>query len=246
MGNIEQIKPVVFEHDGKIYASSVDVAKYFGKRHKNVLQRIENIMEKADEVNGLNFQPIEYLDDCNRMKKAFEMTKDGFVFLVMGFTGREADKFKWSYIAEFNRKEQELQLVRQQLPVTDKQAIGGIVKGIIHKNITPVLDRLENIVTTQQMLIDGKATVERYIPALEVAKEKKVRQKGRAPVVQKISNSLTHYSQMKGYTILRDRWTGKRMFDRAAVDAWYRDGGWYPIQAYINEKEGQKVFKLPM
>lgn len=34
-----------------------------------------------------------------------EMTKDGFVFLVMGFTGKKAAAFKQAYIAEFNRME---------------------------------------------------------------------------------------------------------------------------------------------
>ncbi len=38
----------------------------------------------------------------------FEMTKDGFVFLVMGFTGKKAAAFKEAYIAEFNRMEERL------------------------------------------------------------------------------------------------------------------------------------------
>ena len=33
----------------------------------------------------------------------FNMTKDGFVFLVMGFTGKQAATFKEDYINEFNR-----------------------------------------------------------------------------------------------------------------------------------------------
>jgi hypothetical protein len=36
------------------------------------------------------------------------MTKDGFVFLVMGFTGKKAAAFKEAYIAEFNRMEAQL------------------------------------------------------------------------------------------------------------------------------------------
>lgn len=36
------------------------------------------------------------------------MTKDGFVFLVMGFTGKKAARFKEAYIEEFNRMEAEL------------------------------------------------------------------------------------------------------------------------------------------
>lgn len=207
-------------------------------------RRIENILKDADEIGRRNFTPSSYINEQNRKMPCYEMTKDGFTFLVMGFTGKEATVFKWNYIGEFNRKETELQLTRQQLPATDKQAIGGIVKGIVNKNLLPILERLEGVVTMQQMLIDDRATVERFLPALEVAKEKKVPQKGRAPVVRKISNSLTNYSQMKGYTVLKDRWTGKRMFDRTAVDAWYRDGGWLPIQAYLHEKDGQ--LRLPI
>lgn len=33
----------------------------------------------------------------------YSMTKDGFVFLVMGFTGKQAAEFKEWYINEFNR-----------------------------------------------------------------------------------------------------------------------------------------------
>ena len=36
------------------------------------------------------------------------MSRDGFTFLAMGFTGREAAQFKEDYIAEFNAMEEEL------------------------------------------------------------------------------------------------------------------------------------------
>ena len=36
-------------------------------------------------------------------EKGIEMTKDGFSFLCMGFTGKKAAKFKEDYIEEFNR-----------------------------------------------------------------------------------------------------------------------------------------------
>ncbi len=44
------------------------------------------------------------------------MTKDGFVFLVMGFTGKKAAAFKEAYIAEFNRMEAELCSIPQYKP----------------------------------------------------------------------------------------------------------------------------------
>lgn len=42
------------------------------------------------------------------------MTKDGFVFLVMGFTGKKAAAFKEAYIAEFNRMEAGLTVQPEQ------------------------------------------------------------------------------------------------------------------------------------
>ncbi|EBA6490188.1 Rha family transcriptional regulator, partial [Salmonella enterica] len=51
---------------------------------------------------------VEYIDAKGEKRPMYEMTKDGFVFLVMGFTGKKAAAFKEAYIAEFNRMEAEL------------------------------------------------------------------------------------------------------------------------------------------
>ena len=39
------------------------------------------------------------------MHKMYEMTKDGFSFLVMGYTGDKAGQFKEMFINEFNKRE---------------------------------------------------------------------------------------------------------------------------------------------
>lgn len=39
------------------------------------------------------------------LHKMYEMTKDGFSFLVMGYTGAKAGEFKERFIAEFNKRE---------------------------------------------------------------------------------------------------------------------------------------------
>ncbi|CAN7264852.1 Rha family transcriptional regulator [Agrobacterium tumefaciens] len=43
-----------------------------------------------------------------RTTRSFDMTKDGFTFLAMGFTGTKAARFKEAYIAQFNAIEAEL------------------------------------------------------------------------------------------------------------------------------------------
>ena len=97
----------LFEKDGQILVSSVDVAENFEKRHKNVIQSIEKL-KVDDEFNRLNFQPVEYKDEKGEMRPAYTMTRDGFTLLVMGFTGYKAMEWKVKYIKAFNAMEARL------------------------------------------------------------------------------------------------------------------------------------------
>lgn len=103
-----QIAPVLTIKAGRVVANSRDVATAFGKRHDNVLQAIDNI-DCSSEFASLNFKETPYTDPRNgQTYRSYDLTRDGFVFLVMGFTGREAAKFKEAYILAFNRMEDEL------------------------------------------------------------------------------------------------------------------------------------------
>ena len=70
-------------------ASSLLVAKMFEKRHDNVLADIKNF-DCSVEFNHLNFQEIDYRDDRGRKQPAVAMSRDGFMFLVMGYRGKKA------------------------------------------------------------------------------------------------------------------------------------------------------------
>ncbi|MHB8370452.1 MAG: Rha family transcriptional regulator [Leptospirales bacterium] len=85
--------------------SSRKVAEYFGKDHKNVLQSIQTL-PCSPKFTELNFQPSEYTDSTGRKLPEYLLTKNGFVFLVMGFTGARAASLKEAYIAEFDRMEE--------------------------------------------------------------------------------------------------------------------------------------------
>lgn len=92
---------VMIKNDQPI-TNSLKVAEAFGKQHKNVLQSLQRI-ECSEEFNGLNFQPVSYIDTKGETRRMVEMTKDGFIFLVMGFTGAKAAAIKEAYIAVFNQ-----------------------------------------------------------------------------------------------------------------------------------------------
>lgn len=99
--------PTVTIRSGQAVTTSQAVADFFGKLHKNVIQKIETL-DCSPEFNRLNFQPVEYADAKGELRPCYEITKNGFVFLVMGFTGKKAAAFKEAYIAEFDRMEAEL------------------------------------------------------------------------------------------------------------------------------------------
>ncbi|EIP0122587.1 Rha family transcriptional regulator [Vibrio alginolyticus] len=103
---IEQHRPedlVFISQKNKLVTDSFLVAKYFGKRHDNVIQKIKSL-NCSHEFTNLNFQVCHKNNELqnNKLQPFYQMTKDGFIFLVMGFTGKKAAIIKEAYINAFN------------------------------------------------------------------------------------------------------------------------------------------------
>lgn len=84
--------------------SSLLVAEYFEKDHFHVTRDIEKL-DCSEEFRASNFGCTSYTDKQGKKQKVYNMTKDGFTFLVMGYKGKKAAKFKEAYIKEFNHKQ---------------------------------------------------------------------------------------------------------------------------------------------
>lgn len=96
-------RALVMAHNGHPVTTSLKVAEAFNKHHKNVLATIRKL-DCSPDFAGLNFELCFQNNDLQNSKPQpyYTMTKDGFVFLVMGFTGKEAAVFKEGYIGAFN------------------------------------------------------------------------------------------------------------------------------------------------
>lgn len=106
------IVPVVEQIDGKVWTTSYEVARCFGKLHKNVIRDIESIVQKKPQLRGLNFEltfEIKQIGNTKRRTPYYLIDKDGFTLLAMGFSGDKALDFKIAYIQAFNRMEQTIQ-----------------------------------------------------------------------------------------------------------------------------------------
>lgn len=125
--NTPAIRPHVEIVNGQLVTNSFKIAEHFGKQHKNVLQAIE-LIECSLEFRRLNFQPtsanVPMPRGGVRHIKAYSITRDGFTFLAMGFTGAKAAQWKEAYITAFNRMEAAL---NQSNTPTDALPIGAFV-----------------------------------------------------------------------------------------------------------------------
>ena len=108
--------------NGQPTTTSLAIAERFGKRHDNVLRDIERL-ECSKEFTALNFEGSGYKDSTGRLLPMYHLTKDGFVFLAMGFTGKEAAAWKERFIFAFNAMERQLleNAALQQIPQPSAQ-----------------------------------------------------------------------------------------------------------------------------
>ena len=83
--------------DGVVRADSLVVAQIFEKRHDNVVRDIRNL-DCSEEFRLLNFEESSYINRQGHRQACYNMTRDGFVFLVMGYRGKKAASFKEAYI----------------------------------------------------------------------------------------------------------------------------------------------------
>ncbi|HBC2946805.1 TPA: Rha family transcriptional regulator [Escherichia coli O146] len=102
-----QSHPEITIINGRVVTTSLAVSNYFTKRHERVLDRIRNL-ECSVEFTEHNFVLSDYTDVSGRKLPCYQITRDGFTFLAMGFTGKRAARFKEAYINAFNQMERSL------------------------------------------------------------------------------------------------------------------------------------------
>lgn len=101
---------VITQVNNQLITTSKLVAETFGKLHKDILKKIQNL-DCSNEFASANFcAHVENtkVGAVNRDSKFYNITKDGFMFLVMGFTGKKAARIKEAYINAFNDMENRL------------------------------------------------------------------------------------------------------------------------------------------
>ncbi|CAK2871934.1 Rha family transcriptional regulator [Vibrio crassostreae] len=133
-----------------LVTDSLHIAKYFGKEHKNVLRKIR-ALECSEEFRSAHFCAYPYTNEQNgETYTTFQMTKDGFMFLVMGFSGKRAAEIKERYIGAFNDMQKQLTVAQptsamlpQQLRLLTIMEYGQVVGTSVVPNDAMIFSRSE-------------------------------------------------------------------------------------------------------
>lgn len=164
---------LVFIENNRPVTDSLTVSGTFGKEHKHVMRDIREL-ECSEEFHRSNFGLVDYLDAGGRTYQKYVITQDGFSFLVMGYTGKEAARFKEMYINEFNRMKAELNKPQFALPQTMAEAL-RLAADLSEQNERLAKEKLlvENTLDEQRPLVAFAETCmdsERNLLVREVAK----------------------------------------------------------------------------
>ena len=129
---------LVYLKKDQALTDSLKVAEIFGKQHRVVLRAIENKIKNDPTQNCARcFFKSRYKDNKGEWRKRYLMNKDGFTFLVMGFTGKKADSWKWKYIDAFNQMEKIITEKQTSIWIETRQQ-----GKLIRKGETDVLEKL--------------------------------------------------------------------------------------------------------
>lgn len=191
--------------------TSLKVSEVFHKRHTEVLRGIRSLCDNTPEsFYGRNFASVEYTDAKGERRPMYTMTRDGFTLLVMGYTGKEAMRFKLEYIEAFNAMEKEL-LRRQNsaLPPADRSDLKALVdaklstcpanlQGKARSELWARFNRHFRIAEYAQLPPEKMAEARDYIITLELRALSAVETR-KAPALPKVkaSNIHTDLSELK-------------------------------------------------
>lgn len=184
----ELVLPELKFKNQQITCSSTDVATNFDRRHDNVLRDIRNL-ECSEEFRLLNFEETIITRDNPKggapiESPAFKITRDGFTFLAMGFTGKKAAAWKEAYINAFNQMEKRLQHIFDPMVIEYRKVQIAQIEQLIH--------RIENTLNPNHWEITEilKVMVLQFSRELLLACQDKVLLEDRTKALQEVGISI--------------------------------------------------------
>jgi Rha family phage regulatory protein len=189
--------------NGKAVTDSLTVAEVFVKEHKRVMQDVRDL-GCSEEFRQHNFVLSSYVNSQNKELPMYYMSKKGFTLLAMGYTGKEAMKFKEAYIDEFERMEEEIKKPRV---LSEKEQLMASMKLSLEtaEEITAVKEEVKEVrgMVENQITLDHgeQRRIQRAVncKVYELESDKEIRKKLFSELHREIKDrfAVTSYKDIK-------------------------------------------------
>ena len=211
--DIKNFHNAVIEVKGTPKTTSLTVAKLTQKRHDNILKDIDDLISKcSQDFKLLNFKELKRRTKTGEYRY-FEMTKDGFTMLAMGYTGKQFIEFKEKYIQKFNDMENGITsklLAKEEFPqLTDNiQLMHEEPKPYHYSNELDMINRIVTGKSASQIRkengLEKGTSIRPYLKEFEIEMILKL-QRADVGMVLSIPNFEDRKYQLKKYfSMLRD------------------------------------------
>lgn len=224
-------------HGPALTMSSLEIAAWSGKQHKNVMADIRKTLLE------LNFQPADfsarYIDAKGEGRECFNLPKRESLIVASGYSvqARAMIIDRWMELEAAVASATGGHGLVTELAADVRSAIGGIVKGIIHKEMTETIPALVSARLAEQsyLLRRGKTAGQIW------------RDNGfpRIRVTCWFSNRLSEMGcQIEGEGRGELGLMTAKLFDPDKADLWLRNGGRALVEQYVKERQGQRKLRL--
>ncbi len=211
------------------------VAEIFEKDHASVLRDIRNL-HCSEEFRASNFVEclrIIKLEKGQSRQKYYEITQDGFSFLVMGYTGYRAGEFKEKFIKAFNQGQEAIQILENDDII--------VLKALdILARKTKALE--QNLEEKTKQLETAETTIKENAPRLEYYNEVLISKSGITTTViaKELGMSATALNN-----ILKERKIIYKVGDTYVLYSKYQNRGYQKsYTVHFTDKEGNPQTKI--
>lgn len=217
--------------------SSLEIAAYTGKRHLHVLRDIRKMLVELDE--GETKFGSTYIDPQGKTHPAFNLPKRETLILVSGYSvqTRAAIIDRWQELEGMIAAASGNSGMVTDLAAEVRSAIGGITKGIVHRELTEIIPALVKLEMASQSMAFRRGKTAGQI----------WREAGfpRIRVTSWFSNRLCAMEcQIEGGGRGELGLGTAKLFDPDKASNWLRNGGRKLVEEYISRRGGQTTLRL--
>jgi anti-repressor protein len=225
--------------------TSLKIAEYFGKNHSKILRDIKKLLESG-EIAEANFGLSSYTDNSGKSNPMYQITKDGFTLLTMGFTGAKALKFKVDYINAFNKMEQTL---KNQIQAPTPQPALPNFDANFFKQIAQTIETLELDKSKLKLEVETKDnTISNLTPKADFVDNVLVKGNTGLTAMSIVAKEMG-LGSVRLYKILRDEkiwfWAlNEHGVNENNVKQDYIDNGSFVVKAFYSERDKRTYDKI--